>query len=283
MPDTVNFASGGSTTPVEQDASRPGMPRGVGRTLVAITADPTTIVYKDSNLSELLEWTLPTDTEIEMSYPADGAPSMIRFKDRSGYVRPDAKVRVLSGIFLPNPDGTTVHEQPASSSVILGAFRRGDEIVILETVKTPKGDWVKIRDIDGAIGYMNGNTKVLFVANLRESIATQKADWATHNGLLKYLTKLGLRPAVAEEFLANMEQEIEEYSKTPHGQKKLNSQSNGQMLLGIALMAGGIIASVWSYNTAASGSGGGRYFVFYGAVIWGLYYLIKGFFGSPAK
>lgn len=68
-------------------------------------------------------------------------------------------------------------------------------------------------------------------------------------------------------------QEYEEYESTGRG------PSVGTMLMGLLFFVGGLAITIITYNNASSG---GRYYVCYGAIIWGLVTFFRGLAGGSS-
>ncbi len=257
-----------SDTGAPEAATRPA------RRKRAVTVDKSPVVYRDAGLNEPFDEALPANTEIEVSSPAAGSIA-VACESRSGFIRSDAKTRILPFGYVTNARGANAHAEPSAQSAVTHIYQAGDELLLLETLKTPKGQWVKIRDEHGDTGYVYGDTDVLLVDNLHEYLIDQKKELVGHAALVKFLTKKNLPLSVAEKLVAEAERDFEAFKRSPERKKAPRNEA----LLGLFLIFGGIIATAWSYSEGASGSGGGRYFVFYGAIIWGLYHLVKGMCG----
>ncbi len=80
----------------------------------------------------------------------------------------------------------------------------------------------------------------------------------------------------AMRYVEETEKSIIAYKETK--EYKLEMLKGGKKLItgGILWTVGGIVATVVSYSAAASNSGGGTYYLFWGAVIFGLYDLFRG-------
>lgn len=65
-----------------------------------------------------------------------------------------------------------------------------------------------------------------------------------------------------------------------HGSK---NRGRGQMMAGLFWCLGGVVVTVVSYMSAASGPGGGAYIVAWGAILFGGIRFLKGFAGSRGR
>jgi len=72
---------------------------------------------------------------------------------------------------------------------------------------------------------------------------------------------------------------LEVFSKTARGKRAIARQYAWTMWFGLLWAAGGVIASLISYKAAGAKSGGGTYYVYYGAVIYGIYDFFRGLIG----
>lgn len=93
--------------------------------------------------------------------------------------------------------------------------------------------------------------------------------------LVKQLVKSKWSEENAVKFVDKLEAELIAYKESPEGRAVLASGYKRRMWKGLAWLIGGILFTVIAYMMASK-SGGGRYLITYGAVIYGL---IE-FFGS---
>ena len=82
---------------------------------------------------------------------------------------------------------------------------------------------------------------------------------------------------------ASLEETINESPEnkleSSEGKQIMADKCARQMLFGILWVIGGIVVTAVTYNAAASSPTGGRYFVAWGAVLFGIYDFFKGLFG----
>jgi hypothetical protein len=111
-------------------------------------------------------------------------------------------------------------------------------------------------------------------------ISESLADGAAADDLAAELAvKLDWSKSEALEFVENVRSRmVDEYLNSPQGEQALRQAKKDQgarhMLFGGLWMVGGAVVSLITYQAA---SGGGTYFVFWGAVVWGAIDFIKGF------
>jgi hypothetical protein len=114
--------------------------------------------------------------------------------------------------------------------------------------------------------------------NALTSLVTQElAKGRRPDQIIKQLTKQGVSEENASRVVYSVQQSINNFKASPQGRKIVADQSLQRMLRGGAICVLGIIVTVVTYGAATSG--GGTYFVCWGAIIFGAIDFIIGLFG----
>jgi hypothetical protein len=113
------------------------------------------------------------------------------------------------------------------------------------------------------------------LADLTTRVMQQLHKGVKKPALVKQLVKSKWSEENAVKFVDKLEAELIAYKESPEGRAVLASGYKRRMWKGLAWLIGGILFTVIAYMMASK-SGGGRYLITYGAVIYGL---IE-FFGS---
>ena len=111
---------------------------------------------------------------------------------------------------------------------------------------------------------------------LSEAVASELAEGKSKEKIVKELVKQDWPEDSAIQFVNNIEQAISEYKDSPEGRNVLAGKYARHMVYGILWAVGGTIVTVATYEAA---SGGGTYFVAWGAILFGIFDFFKGFFG----
>jgi len=82
--------------------------------------------------------------------------------------------------------------------------------------------------------------------------------------------------ADADEFVSGIERAIYERENTPQGRQQMADMHFKTMRNGSFWILGGLALTFGTYEMA---SGGGSYFISYGPVAYGIYEVVKGFWG----
>ncbi len=235
-------------------------------------------VYKDPGLTVPLGAELPPGTEILMGQAVGNAVAVVLGEGVPGYISGDSKIRVIQDCLL-NQDEVLAYEQCSKDAPVTHRFVRGDAFCILDVVKDVSGSWIRIRDTQGAQGYMDGDVLILTVAKLKDGIATDMGSGSSRAAILKALLKARIPEQTAERLITEVEQAVVEYKATPEGKRQMAAAYGRRMFIGLLWAAGGTALTVWGYQSASSSRGGGRYFVFWGAIIFGVIEFFRGLFG----
>jgi hypothetical protein len=115
-----------------------------------------------------------------------------------------------------------------------------------------------------------------FTQEMLNNVVQQLAQGKQPARIIKELEKQGWSKENATTLVDQGQQALKAYQESPEGRQAMASKYKRAMLFGVLWTVGGIIATVISVNVASSG---GTYFVFWGAVIFGIYDFIRGLIG----
>jgi uncharacterized protein YgiM (DUF1202 family) len=135
---------------------------------------------------------------------------------QQAYIPGETKIFVIQqGSLLQN--NVDLRSEPSSGSLIKQQLARNTKLYILQVVKGDGQDWVKVRDMSGSEGYINGNTRLRMNTQKTKALGRKNmlsgAMWLIAGGLITFS---GSSPA-----------------------------SSGFYLLGFGAMAYGLIMLVW--------------------------------------
>jgi hypothetical protein len=111
---------------------------------------------------------------------------------------------------------------------------------------------------------------------LSEAVANDLAEGKSKNKIVRGLVKQGWLRESAVQFIDRVEQAIEEYKKSPEGQRVMAEKYKRHMLYGILWAVGGIAVTVITYNAA---NPGGTYIIAWGAILFGIIDFLRGLIG----
>ncbi len=95
--------------------------------------------------------------------------------------------------------------------------------------------------------------------------------------IIKGLEKQGWPKDAATAMVAQAQQAIAAYQQSPEGRQVMAAKYKKMMLVGIGFAVVGVIITVATYSAASRS--GGTYFVWWGAVVFGIYDFIRGLAG----
>ncbi len=111
------------------------------------------------------------------------------------------------------------------------------------------------------------------------NVVQQLAQGKRPAQIAKELEKQGLSKENAAALVGQGQQALKAYQESPEGRQVMAAKYKRAMLSGVLWAIGGIVVTVISYNLARSGSFGGTYVIAWGAVLYGIYDLIRGLIG----
>ena len=184
-------------------------------------------VYQQADPNSFTLTELPCDTEVELGAvkKKDGKSwvAVTYGPNQQGFIAGDTRIYRIKQAVLVQASAN-VYTAPSAIATVKAQYKKNTQFLLLGTVAQDGKNWVKIRDLAGNEGFIDGTAKIKVIA--------EKA-----------------RPT-----------------------KALGKKN---MLYGALWCIGGIVLTVVTYSAATS-SGGGTYFVFWGAVIFGGIQFVQG-------
>jgi hypothetical protein len=92
-----------------------------------------------------------------------------RANNEKGYVPGITAVRALAQVRLQQPTGE-LRVAPDSNATVLRQLKRGELLLLLQTVPGQGGNWVVVRGVDGQEGFLDGKARIK-----KEMIAQQNS------------------------------------------------------------------------------------------------------------
>jgi hypothetical protein len=193
---------------------------------------------------------------------------------------------------------TPYFQQPDDSQTPAGMLERGEFFILGNTITGANNkSFVSITTLDGQAGFLPGTVKVYGVRVQQTTDPSTPVYSRPETGApvafnLPKGSNVLLTDLIADNgknwILVRDATRREGYvpSVTPFSQitaPKVNNGS-GLMISGALWCGGGIIATAIGYSNASSGSGGGSYMIFWGAILFGAWDFLKGlvkFLSSP--
>jgi len=182
-------------------------------------------LYSSPEPNALSLATLTEGTEIEFGKTVKGGGKkwieVIMPSGQKGYLPDSTRVFPLR-LAVPLQNNITVYSEPSEQSLVRQKLQRNSKIYLTNVTRVENQDWVQVRDMNGAEGYISGRTRLRVV------------------------------------------------------QQKSKALARKNMLSGALWCIGGIIVTVATYGAASSG--GGTYFVAWGAIAYGAIQFITGIY-----
>jgi hypothetical protein len=136
--------------------------------------DDKAIVYGDMDLSAPLVMELVAGDEIDLGMVTKkGFKKWVEVtlpNGRHGYIQPETKIYTIRKANLLQ-SAVNVYEQPSSQSVMKNRYEKGVTFYLVDVVNKDGKDWVKIRDLAGNEGFIDGDTEVKVIPD-----STQEAE-----------------------------------------------------------------------------------------------------------
>jgi len=232
-------------------------------------------IYQDSGLTTELNVSLPLDSEIVIDEVEGNNAVRVQLPDSStAYIHGDETLNIIQPSWFISD--TKVYDSPdekASQPVILN---KGKAFELLNIVEGTNNKWLRIRLNGSQIRYIRGNVKVITENSLIENIGKLIGQGMKEEKIVSSFSKQGVPEEKVRNFYNEITKLAAEYKESPEGRKQLASQFSRRILYGVLWAVGGTIATVVSMNSASSG---GRYYIFWGAIIWGVIDIIRGIVG----
>jgi hypothetical protein len=123
-------------------------------------------VYSDAGLNSISIAELPVGTEVELGSvkKVDGKSwiSVELSPGQRGYIPGETRIYHIKQVML-NQRNVNVYTGPSLQSVVKTQFTKNTKFYLLEVFKQNDMEWVKIRDMSGNEGFIDGKTKTRVV------------------------------------------------------------------------------------------------------------------------
>ena len=116
---------------------------------------------KDPNSAQIAGLSAGTEIELGSAEKNKGIKWVAATlpKGERGYIRGDVKVFVISRVSLLQKEAD-VRDQPFAMSLVKKKMARGEQFDRVDIVESDNRKWVKIRDLQGQEGYIDGRTRI---------------------------------------------------------------------------------------------------------------------------
>lgn len=238
-------------------------------------------VYKDQNLSVPLDVELVAGTLVDLGTKVIDGVEVDLSDGRHGYIKGDTRIAdLLKVLHILKQDEVIVCKEPSAQSVVKTQYKKGWEFYILDDTRDKDGKaWIRVRDLSGNEGFVEEGVKTWPGEALYKYMVETFGRGMNKEWIVKQLVKKGFPEAPVVHYANNFQQAIKQYKETPEGRQAMASKYARHMLYGPLWTIGGLLFTAISYNSAASSSTGGRYFIASGAIVGGIIQFFIGFFG----
>jgi len=242
----------------------------------AIILDKKPNIYQESQLTKTLNISLPLDTEIKViSLLSNNSVKVILPNNIAGFISGDEELNFIESAWITSD--TQVYND-INNDVDQIIINQGQEIEIINPVDD---NWLRIRLLEE-----NDKYKFLFLkSNVEDFITEDNAceyigssinDGVNRDDTIKNLVNQGIIKSQAELLYDKTVDLIKKYESSPEGREEMRKAYSRRMFYGLLWTVGGIIATSVSYDSSSSG---GSYYIFYGAVIYGIWDILSGLYG----
>lgn len=242
----------------------------------AIILDKKPNIFKESQLTKTLNISLPLDTEIKViSLLSNNSVKIILPNNIIGFISGDEELNIIQSAWITSD--TQVYND-INNDVDQIIINQGQEIEIINHVDD---NWLRIRLLEE-----NDKHKFLFLKSNLEDIITEDnaceyIDSSINDGdnkddIIKNLVNQGIMKSQAELLFNKTVDLIKEYESSPKWREDMRKGYSRRIFYGLLWAVGGIIATSVGYESASSG---GSYYIFYGAIIYGIWDILSGLYG----
>lgn len=241
----------------------------------AIIVNKVPKIYQDSGLTSLLNVSLPLDSEIEIvEVEGDNAVRVILPDSTIGFIHGDEEINIIQPSWTISE--TKVYRNPDEFASQPKILMKGEEFELLNVVDGTKNKWLRIRLTGNQISYMRGNVNVITEDNLIEAIGELIGEDTNEEKIVRKFVKQGIPEEKVRNFYNEITKLAAQYEESPEGRKEMAASYSRKIIYGILWAVGGIIATSVSMESAGYGD---TYYVFYGAIIWGVIDIVRGIAG----
>ena len=136
--------------------------------------DPQVKLYSSPEVNAISIATLVEGTEVEFgkTIKREGKKwtEVIMPSGQKGYIPAETRVFPYRlGALLQN--NVPMYTQPNSESQVRATLSRNTKLYMTDVVRTENQDWVKVRDLNGAEGYISGRTQIRAIAEKTKALA----------------------------------------------------------------------------------------------------------------
>jgi hypothetical protein len=236
--------------------------------------DSPVALFRDASLKERLLIDIPEDTEAELD-DSDGGCAKLTFADGTiAYLYGKVPFYVIQRAWATESAGLF---EEAADQTPLKEWKRGEEMELLRLVEREGKKWAKVRDADGKLYYIDGQSPVLTENGIAETIAKMVSDGDGLSRIAAALGAKGVPPDVVSEIHSKVQEIFEKAKNSPEVRSAKAAKYSRRMLIGILWAVGGAIATLVSYGAVSER--GGVYMVFWGAIAFGAVDFLVGLFG----
>lgn len=115
-----------------------------------------------------------------------------------------------------------------------------------------------------------------FLREVADYVARELAKGQKRGKVVKKLTEQGWPEETANDFVVDVEIQMEAYKRSPQGRAVMADEYKRHMLHGLLWLVGGLAVTLGTYHAAGAG---GVFFVAWGAVLFGAIDFLRGFVG----
>ena len=239
----------------------------------AIIVDKPPKFYKDRELTRPLTISLPRDSEYEIGEVEGNAVKVILPDRTEAYIHGEEQIVLVQPAWAI--EETKVYDRPDEDASFPTILKKGDAFELLNLLEDTNEQWLRVKLPDKQIKYMRGNVIVMTQDGIIEDMGKMMGEGQSEESIVKEFTKQGAPEQLVRDFYTEIARLAEEYRNSPEGKKNISSQASKRILYGLLWAAGGAIATFAGMEAA---SGGGTYFVFWGAIVYGGFLIIRGIF-----
>ncbi len=129
----------------------------------AMILDPQVKVYSSFDANSVSIATLPSGSEIEFGAPKRKAGKLwvpiTLSTGQQAFIPGETRLFIIRQASLMQ-NNIDLHTEPSTTSMVKQQFTRNTKVYILEVVKQENQDWVRVRDMNGMEGFIQGNTSI---------------------------------------------------------------------------------------------------------------------------
>jgi uncharacterized protein YgiM (DUF1202 family) len=129
----------------------------------AMILDPQVKVYSSFDANAVSIASLPAGSEIEFGAPKRKAGKLwvpiTLSTGQQAFIPGETRLFIIRQASLLQ-NNIDLHTEPSTTSMVKQQFTRNTKVYILEVVKQENQDWVRVRDMNGMEGFIQGNTGI---------------------------------------------------------------------------------------------------------------------------